>query len=84
MIASTTAMVVAFATWPEGNDPKSAFTRISSGRALPNRLLSSCTRPADSTVATAKYAAAQNLRNTHSAMMTSAGTTKTPSTPPPM
>jgi hypothetical protein len=46
--------VAAFATWPDGKEPKSAGMRISSGLGRPNTFLSTCTIRALAADATAK------------------------------
>src|SRR3954447_501275 len=80
---SATATVAALATCPEGNDPKSLTTMMSSGRARPNVCLRTCTTAAEPADAATKYTAAQGLRRIRSTIATTMGTTNTPNHPPP-
>ena len=54
MLLFGTPMVAAFATCPDGNEPKSEVTIMSSGRVRPNHSFSSCTTPALAADATMK------------------------------
>ena len=83
MTPSATAIVAAFATCPDGNEPKSDVTIMSSGRARPKRFFRSCTTPALAADATTKYSAAHGRLTTSNATAVTIGTTNTPITPPP-
>ncbi|BDZ53951.1 hypothetical protein GCM10025870_10240 [Agromyces marinus] len=80
---NTTAIVAAFATCPDGNEPKSVATMSSSGLARPNRPFSSCTATALAIDAERKKSAAQGRLSAISTSAAVIGTTNTPMTPPP-
>ena len=83
MMPSAVATSAALELCPDGNDPKSGFTRMSSGRSRPTSTLMSRVTAALAIAAVTSLIAPHGRRKSSRAPMVTAGTTRFDRMPPP-